>query len=207
MILLTAARTRTRTWTVLHLFLLVYVCVCCVVDAGVSPLRDVGAAVAGMQVPVPGRGGVFLHGLAAAVRVSTSPATPITSTSTRTESSTGTHSTYSSLLQGDILYSDNLIKGRFEDNVIFKSYCNSHFCKIRRLAGISESHFAESIQSLIPLTSHSKSGQNFWKSKNGALVVKTMVITVMFVSIPSECNDCLFVLHKILIYLFCIYVA
>lgn len=80
--------------------------------------------------------------------------------------------------RGDVLYKNDIIKARLDKDIIFKSYCNTHFRKLRRLAGLSDNQFSDSMHLLNPLNSDSKSGQYFWKSDNGLVVLKTMVMYI-----------------------------
>jgi hypothetical protein len=85
-------------------------------------------------------------------------------------------------------YKDDTIKSAIGKDIVFKSYCNTHFCQLRRLAGLTESQFSDSMRILHTLNSDSKSGQQFWKSENGLVVLKTMVILL-----------CLFLLYIIFV--------
>lgn len=72
-------------------------------------------------------------------------------------------------------YKNDMIKVSLPDDVTFKSYCNTYFCRLRKLAHITESQFSSSVKVLSTLHSDSKSGQQFWKSDNGLVVLKTLV--------------------------------
>ena len=95
---------------------------------------------------------VFLDSLEAGVQIATSP-----------------------IRRDNAIYSNDMIKVHLSKDVIFKSYCNTHFCQLRRLAGVAEAQFSNSMQVLNTLHSDSKSGQSFWKSDNGLVILKTMV--------------------------------
>lgn len=58
----------------------------------------------------------------------------------------------------------------------FKSYCPETFTLLRQFAGISDNTYITSLHpdNLICISSDSKSGSAFWKSKDGNLVLKTI---------------------------------
>lgn len=104
------------------------------------------------RIKTPMQASVFLNALESGVQIATSP-----------------------IRRDDTLYKNDIIKVHLDKDIVFKSYCNTHFCQLRRLAGLSEMQFSNSIKVLNTINSDSKSGQHFWKSDNGLLVLKTMV--------------------------------
>lgn len=106
-----------------------------------------------LRIQKPMQPNVFLNTLETGVQIATSP-----------------------VRRDDAFYKNDVIKAHLDKKIVFKSYCNTHFRQLRRLAGISENQFSNSIQLLNIFHSDSKSGQQFWKSDNGLIVLKTMVM-------------------------------
>ena len=85
-------------------------------------------------------------------------------------------------------HKDDIIRVGVGNGITFNSYCNTHFCELRRLAGFSSDQFARSMQEFSPINADSKSGQCLWKSWDGSVILKTVV----------KCDDLLYCYSSLL---------